>query len=108
MNFSKAFDYIHQDKIDQILIKYGLPSKIVIVIMMLYESTKAIVRSLDGNTCFFEIIPAFLQGDTFVPYLLIIYRDYEHQPSIGLIKNVFNLKGCKNLHSPALCIDWKP
>ena len=40
---------------EQILLEYGLPKEIVSAIMMLYKNTKAMVRSPDGDTDFFDI-----------------------------------------------------
>ena len=51
----------------------GLPKEIVTAIMILYDNTKAIVCSLDGDIDFFDIVTAVLQWDTLAPYLFIIY-----------------------------------
>ena len=40
--------------------------------MMLYKNTKAMLRSPDGDTDFFNIVAKVLQGDTLAPYLFII------------------------------------
>ena len=40
--------------------------------MMLYKNMKVKVRSLNGDTDYFNIIAGVLQGDTLVPYLFII------------------------------------
>ena len=54
--------------------------------MMLYKNTKAKVRSLDGDTDYFDIVTGVLQGDTLAPYLLIICQDYVLKKSIDLMK----------------------
>ena len=41
---------------EHILLVNGLPKEIVITIMMLYKNTKAMVRSPEGDTDFFEIV----------------------------------------------------
>ena len=46
---------------------YGVPEQLVSVIGLLYTGTKAKVLSPDGETQFFEILAAVLQGDTFAP-----------------------------------------
>ena len=54
--------------------------------MILYKNTKAMVRTTDSNTDFFGIAAETLQGETLVPYMLIICQDYIFQMSIDLIK----------------------
>ena len=49
VDFSKAFDFIHRGKMEQILLAYGLPKETITAIMMLYENTKVKVCSLDGD-----------------------------------------------------------
>ena len=44
--------------------------------MILYRNTKVKVRSPDGDTEYFDIVAAVLQGDTRAPYLFIICLDY--------------------------------
>ena len=60
---------------EQILRAYGLPKETDAAIMMLYKNTKAMARSPDGNTDFFNIVARVLQEDTFVPYLSIICQN---------------------------------
>ena len=60
---------------EQILLAYGLSKETVITIMMLYRNMKVKVCLLHGDTNFFNIVAGILQGDTFVPYLFIIYQD---------------------------------
>ena len=47
---------------------------------------KVKVRSLDGDTDFFDIVAGVLHGDTLAPYLFIICQDYVLQTSIDLMK----------------------
>ena len=61
---------------EQIQRAYDLPKETVTAIMMLYEYTKTMVRSLHGDINFFDIVAGVLQGDTLAPYLLIICLDY--------------------------------
>ena len=61
--------------------------------MILYSNTKVKVRSLDGDTGYFDIAAGILQGDTLAPYLFIIYLDFALRTSIDLMKeNNFTLK----------------
>ena len=64
VNFTKAFDFIHSGKVEQILLASGLPKVTVAAIMMLYRNTKVKVRSPDGDTDYFDIVVVVLQGDT--------------------------------------------
>ena len=60
---------------------------------MIKKKTKAMIRSPDGDTNFFDIVARVLQGDRLVPYLFMICLDYVLQKSMDLIKeNGFMLK----------------
>ena len=92
VDFTKAFDFIFKEKMEQILLSYGLPKETVAAITILYRNTKVKVRSPDGNTEYFDIVAGVLQGDTLVPYLFIICLDYVLRTSIDKIKeNGFEL-----------------
>ena len=71
---------------EQILLAYGLPKETVAAIRILYRNTKVKVRSLDGDTEYFDIVAGVLQGDKLAPYLLIIYLDYVIRTSIDKIR----------------------
>ena len=74
IDFTKAFNSIYRGKMEQILLAYGLPKETVVAIRILYKNTKVKVRSLDGDTEYFDIVPGVLQGDTLAPYLFIMSR----------------------------------
>ena len=76
VNFTKAFDSIHREKIEQILLAYGLPKETVAAIRILYRNTKVKIHSLDRDTEYFDIVAGVLQGDTLAQYLFIICLDY--------------------------------
>ena len=76
INFIKAFDSIHRGKMEQILLAYSLLKETIAAITILYGNTKVKVRSLDGDTEYFDIVAGVLQGDTLAPYLFIISLDY--------------------------------
>ena len=82
VDFTKAFDSIHRGKIEQILLAYGLPKETVAAITILYRNTKVKVRSLDGDTEYFDIVAGVLLEDTLAPYLFIICLDYVLRTSI--------------------------
>ena len=71
---------------EKILLAYGLPEETVAAIMMLYRNTKVKVRSLDGDTDYFDIVAGVMQGDTLAPYLFIISLNYVLKTSIVKIK----------------------
>ena len=76
IDFKKAFDSVHRGKMLKILAAYGVPERIVSVIRLMYEGTRAKVLSPDGETELFEILAGVLQGDTLAPYLFAIVIDY--------------------------------
>ena len=105
IDFSKAFDSIHREKMRDILLAYGIPEEIVSAIMMLYQNTKSMVRSPDGDTDFFNITAGVLQGDTLAPFLFIICLDYvlrkalDENPELG-----FTLQQPRSRRYPAVKI----
>ena len=102
VDFSKAFDSIHRGKMEQILLAYGLPKETVAAVMMLYKDTRALVRSPDGDTDYFDIVAGVLQGDTLAPFLFIICLDYVLRTSLDLIKEKgFTLKKGKEQTVPS-------
>ena len=76
IDFKKAFDSIHRNKMFKILKAYGIPDSLVGAIEDVYTGTKAKVLSPDGETELFDITAGVLQGDTLAPYLFIIVLDY--------------------------------
>ena len=92
VDFTKAFDSIHREKMEQILLAYSIPKEIVAAITILYRNTKVKVRSPDGDTEYFDIVAGVLQGETMAPYLFIICLDYVLRTSIDKIReNSFEL-----------------
>ena len=86
VDFTKAFDSIHREKMEQILLAYSLPKETVAAIMILYRNTKVKVRSSDIDSDYFDIVAKVLQGNTLTPYLFIICLDYVLRTSIDKIK----------------------
>ena len=91
-NFTKAFDSIYREKMEQILLAYGLPKETVAAITILNRNIKVKVNSPDGDTEYFDIVAGVLQGNTLAPYLFIICLDNVLSTSIDKIKeNGFKL-----------------
>lgn len=84
IDFSKAFDSVHRGKLKEIILAYGIPDEIASAIMMLYQNSKSMVRSPDGDTDFFYILAGVLQGDTLAPFLFILCLDYALRTSVDL------------------------
>ena len=76
IDFSKAFDSIHRERMFAILEAYGVPKTIVDAIKLIYEDSSAQVLTPDGETSFFDIVAGIFQGDTLAPFLFIIVLDY--------------------------------
>ena len=72
---------------EQILLTYGLLKETMAAIMMLYRNMKVNIRSLDGDTDYFDIVAGLLQGDTLAPYLFINCLDYGLRTSIDKMKD---------------------
>ena len=105
VDFTKAFDSIHREKMEEILLAYGIPKKTVVVITILYRNTKVKVRSPDGDTDYFDIVAGVLQGDTLATYLFIICLDYVLRTSIDKIKeNGFELTKKRSKRYPTKTI----
>ena len=105
VDFTKAFNSIHREKMEQILLAYGLPKETVAAITILYRNTKVKVHSPDGDTEYFDIVAGVLQGDMLAPYLFIICLDYVLRTSIDKIReNGFELTKKRSRRHPAKTI----
>ena len=105
IDFSKAFNTTDREKMEQILLAYGLPKETVAAIMMLQKTMKVKVRSPDGDTDYFNIVAGVLQGDTLAQYLFIICLDYVLRTSIDKMKdNGFKLAKERSRRYPAQTI----
>ena len=67
---------MYRGKMKEILSAYGIPKETVHAIMIMYQDTRSMVRSCDGNTDFFDISAGVLQGYTLAPYIFITCLDY--------------------------------
>ena len=77
---------------EQIFLAYGLPKDAVTAIMMLNRNTKAMVRSTDGDTDFFDVVAGVLQRDTLAPYMFIAVGDLSRGCPEGSLFDSFYTK----------------
>jgi hypothetical protein len=94
VDFSKAFDSVDRQRMFEILKLYGIPTKIIEAIRVMYTDTSCTVLSSDGETPSFPILAGILQGDTLAPFLFIIVVDYILRISVDTI----NHKGYQTHH----------
>ena len=76
IDFSKAFDSVSRNMMQKIMVAYGIPGKVVEMIMRLYNGSKAHVMTPDGPSDEFNITAGVLQGDTLAPFLFVIIVDW--------------------------------
>ena len=92
VDFSKAFECMHREKMEKVLLAYGFLKEIIIAIMMHYKNMNVKFCSSDSDVDFFDIIAEVLQRDTLAPYLFIFCQDYVLWISVNIIKeNGFTL-----------------
>ena len=53
--------------------------------MIIYKYTKALIRSVDDNTIYIDIIAEVLQGDTLVTFIFIISKTAHNVTSIDVM-----------------------
>ena len=70
VDFSKAFDSIHRENMEQIFLTYDFPKETVAAIMMLYKNTKVKVCSPDGDTDYIDIVVGVLHISPIPVYYL--------------------------------------
>ena len=83
IDFMKAFDSIHRDKMAKALRSYGIPDELVDAIHGSYDTTRAKVYSPDVISEELDVVAVVLQGDTLSPYICIIVLDYALRKSIN-------------------------
>ena len=76
IDFEKAFDSSHRDSLWKILRNYGIPSKLVNVIKMLYSDSKSQVICNTALTDTFSVSTGVKQGCNLSPFLFILGIDW--------------------------------
>jgi exonuclease III len=77
IDFTKAFDSINRNAIQQILLMYHIPDVLVKAIMAMYTDTQSRVKLNPSTTSEdFETQTGVLQGDTLAPFIFVVVLDY--------------------------------
>jgi len=76
IDFSKAFDSVDWNYIENILLAYDVPKSLVDAIMSLYYNAQASVKVGSNISESFDLGVGVLQGDTLAPYLFVIVLDW--------------------------------
>ena len=76
IDFEKAFDSIHRDSLWKILRHYGIPSKLVNIIKMLYSDFRSRVICNTVLTDAFRVTTGVKQGCILSPFLFILGIDW--------------------------------
>ena len=76
IDFSKAFDSVDWNYIENILLAYDVPKALVDAVMSLYYGAQASVKVGSSLSEPFDLGVGVLQGDTLAPYLFVIVLDW--------------------------------
>src|SRR5574337_1259070 len=76
IDYVKAFDYVHHNKLWKILKEMGIPDHLTCLLRNLYAGQEATVRNGHGTTDWFQIGKGVRQGYTLSPYLFNLYAEY--------------------------------
>ena len=97
IDYSKAFDRVHLDKLIQCLYKIGLDGKDINLIASLYWNQKAAIRIEDQLSDHTKIQRGVRQGCVLSPYLFNIYTEFIFRESEDLEGVSINGKNINNL-----------
>ena len=101
IDYAKAFDCSHHNKLWKILEEMGIPDHLTCLLRNLYAGQEATVRTGHGTTDWFQIGKAVLQGCILSPCLFNLYAEYiirnagleEAQAVIKIVRrNINNLR----------------
>ena len=76
IDFSKAFDSVDWNYIENIMLSYDIPVEIVDAVMSVYYGATAAVKSDGAISGYFDLGVGVLQGDTLAPYLFVLVIDW--------------------------------
>ena len=101
IDYAKAFDCVHHNKLWEILKEMGIPDHLTCLLRNLYAGQEATVRTGCGTTDWFQIEKAVHQGCILSPCVFNLYAEYimrnarldEAQPGIKITRrNIDNLR----------------
>ena len=76
IDYAKAFDCVDHNKLWKIVKEMEIPDHLTCLLRNLYAGQEATVRSLHGNTDWFQIRKGVLQGCILSPCLFNLYAEY--------------------------------
>ena len=76
IDYAKAFDCVHHNKLWEILKEMGIPDHLTCLLRNLYAGQEATVRTGCGTTDWFQIEKAVHQGCILSPCLFNLYAEY--------------------------------
>jgi len=76
IDYAKAFDCVHHNKLWKILKDMGIPEHLICLLRNLYAGQEATVRTGHGTTDWFQIGKGVRQGCILSPCLFNLYAEY--------------------------------
>ena len=76
LNYAKAFDWVDQNKLWEILREMGIPDHLTCLLRNLYAGQEATDRTGHGITDWFQIGKGVRQGCILSPCLFKLYAEY--------------------------------
>ena len=76
IDYAKAFDCVHHNKLWKILKEMGIPDHLTCLLRNLYAGQEAAVRAGHGTKDWFQIRKGVLQGCILSPCLFHLYGEY--------------------------------
>ena len=104
IDYAKAFDYVDQNKLWEILKEMGIPDHLTCLLRNLNAGQEATVRTGHGTTDWFQIGKEVRQGCILSPCLFTLYAEYimrnarldEAQAEIKIARRNINNLRCAN------------
>ena len=82
VDYEKAFDSIHRETLWRIMRCYGIPTKIVRMVQVMYTNCRCAVVDGDGRTDWFEVKSGVKQGCNMSGFLFLLVIDWVMRRSV--------------------------